>query len=34
LSNPGERIQWIVALHGGWLITSQQVLTCKGAFVK
>ena len=34
LDNPGERIQWMVALHGGWLMTSKQVLTGRGAFVK
>ena len=34
LDQPGERVQWLVALHGGWLVTVSQVLEGKGAFVK
>ena len=34
LEQPGDRIQWLVALHGGWLVTVSRVLVNKGAFVK
>ena len=34
LEQPGNRIQWLVALHGGWLVTVSRVLVNKGAFVK
>jgi len=34
LEQPGERIQWLAAVHGGWLVTASQVLVGKGAFVK
>jgi hypothetical protein len=34
LVKPGERIQWLAALHGGWLVTVSRVLMGKGAFVK
>ena len=29
LEQPGERIQWLVALHGGWLVTVSRVLVNK-----